>query len=62
MVLFLLLVVASVALLYVYWKQNERFKQVADIPGPKPLPIFGNSFEFVFVKSEGISYMLAIDL
>lgn len=41
-------------LLYVYWRQNERFKTVEDIPGPKTWPIFGNTFEFVFVKSEGM--------
>lgn len=51
--LFLVLCLVLFPLLYLYWIQNERFKRTSDIPGPKPLPILGNTFEFVFVKSEG---------
>lgn len=53
MIVQLLLLLILGPVVYLWWWQNERFKSAPGIPGPKPLPIFGNTFSFLFIKSEG---------
>lgn len=59
MVLLLLLLILA-PIVYLWWTQNERFKLGANIPGPKPYPIVGNTFSFLFIKSEGTTSLVGL--